>query len=114
MKKTLAQLIRVRRLCIALIGIASMGWVGVVLAQSYTSKPIRLVVPFPAGGVTDILARTLAQSLGRSLGQAVIVENKPGAGTVNHYHQQTAGPRSPEHHQPLPAYDIPMPWPGIE
>lgn len=82
MKRTLASLPRLNRLCISLITIASMCWASGVMAQAFPSKPIRLVVPFPAGGVTDILARTLAQSLGRSLGQAVIVENKPGAGTV--------------------------------
>ena len=50
------------------------------LAQAYPAKPIRMIVPFPAGGATDILARALSQKLGEKIGQTVVVENRPGAG----------------------------------
>src|SRR5437762_7846671 len=48
-------------------------------AQTYPSKPIHIIVPYPAGGTSDILARTIGQRLSESLGQPIIVENKPGA-----------------------------------
>jgi Tripartite tricarboxylate transporter family receptor len=54
-----------------------------VWAQSvYPDKPVKLVIPFAAGGATDVLGRLLAVSMQDKLGQSVVVENKPGAGTV--------------------------------
>jgi len=50
------------------------------LADSFPTKPIRLIVPFPAGGATDLFARTLSQKMGEKLGTTLVVDNKPGAG----------------------------------
>jgi tripartite-type tricarboxylate transporter receptor subunit TctC len=47
---------------------------------AYPNKPVRMIVPFPAGGATDVLARALSQKLGEKLGQNIVVENRPGAG----------------------------------
>jgi tripartite-type tricarboxylate transporter receptor subunit TctC len=49
-------------------------------AQAWPSKPVRMIVPFTAGSVTDIIGRTVAESMSKSLGQPVLIENKPGAG----------------------------------
>ncbi|MDQ2780366.1 MAG: tripartite tricarboxylate transporter substrate binding protein [Pseudomonadota bacterium] len=55
---------------------------GSAIAQTWPDKTVRLIVPFPAGGTTDVLARALADKLTQSLGQTVIVESKPGAGAT--------------------------------
>ncbi len=51
-------------------------------AQSFPSKPIKLIVGFPAGGGSDAAARLTAQALAEKLGQPIVVENKPGANTI--------------------------------
>jgi tripartite-type tricarboxylate transporter receptor subunit TctC len=55
---------------------------GLVAAQAFPTKPIRLLVPYPAGGTTDLMARALQEPLQKALGQAIVIENKPGASGV--------------------------------
>ena len=76
MKTRSARLTRIAVLCIAAASCIS------ATAQDYPSKPITLVVPFPAGGATDTIGRQIGKTLGDRLGQTVIIENKPGAGTM--------------------------------
>jgi tripartite-type tricarboxylate transporter receptor subunit TctC len=60
--------------------VAATAFAAPAFAQSYPNKPVRMIVPFPAGGATDVLARSLSIKLGEKLGQNVVVENRPGAG----------------------------------
>ena len=65
-----------------LFGLALVLHLGVALAQPWPAKPLRLVTPFPPGGSADVIARLIGQSLAESLGQPVVIDNRPGAGGV--------------------------------
>ena len=70
-----------RRILIAASAVAMLaGTAGSAWSQGYPTKPVRLVVPFAAGGTTDIVARVVSDRVGQSLGQTMIVENKAGGG----------------------------------
>ena len=59
--------------------VAALAFASAAAAQTFPAKPIRVVVPFAAGGITDILARALGQKLGEALGQPIVIDNRPGA-----------------------------------
>jgi tripartite-type tricarboxylate transporter receptor subunit TctC len=71
-----------RRICIALAGSVLAALAAPAFAQGYPNRVVKLQVPFAPGGTTDIIARVISESLGRNLGQSVIVENKAGGGGV--------------------------------
>ena len=63
------------------VGLSMLGWTVPANAQPYPNKPVKLVVGYAAGGAVDIIARTVGQNMSGAMGQPVVVENKPGAGT---------------------------------
>src|SRR5438477_2456957 len=71
---------RVKKL--GLLAVAMLAFAGPASAQSFPTKPIRLIVPYPAGGAVDIVGRTLGQYLTEVWKQQIVVENRPGAGGV--------------------------------
>ena len=72
-----------RRLILGGLGGAALGAAGIARAQSaFPSRPVRVVVPYGTGGGTDILIRMIAPAVSASLGQSLVIENRPGAGSV--------------------------------
>ena len=77
MTRSIRQLLT--RICVA----STLTWASIASVQAaFPEKPVRLVVPFAPGGGTDLIARTLGAGMSNALGQPVIIENKPGAGTI--------------------------------
>src|SRR6478736_1564001 len=70
-----------REFLLAGLAVASAALSRTALAQSYPARPVRLVVPFNAGGSTDLIGRIMCQWLSERLGQSFVVENRPGGGT---------------------------------
>ena len=64
----------------SLVGVAALVLAGPALAQDYPAKPVKVIVPFPAGGPTDVVARLVAQKLSEKFGQQFYIENMSGAG----------------------------------
>jgi tripartite-type tricarboxylate transporter receptor subunit TctC len=71
-----------RRRVLAALGASALVPIRTAEAQNYPTRAIRIIVPFPAGGPTDILARVVAQKMSEDWGQPVVVENRPGADTA--------------------------------
>jgi tripartite-type tricarboxylate transporter receptor subunit TctC len=67
---------------IRILNLLVAAWVSHVAAQDYPNRPVRIIVPYAAGGVPDVLSRAVAQPLSEALGHQFIVENKPGAGGI--------------------------------
>jgi tripartite-type tricarboxylate transporter receptor subunit TctC len=75
------EIMQIARSLLLIFGIAGALVAGVAPAQTYPSKPVRLIVTYPPAGSSDLMARILGQKLSELWGQPVIVENKPGAAT---------------------------------
>lgn len=68
--------------CVAICAALASPFAGGAHAQSFPTKPVRIIVPYAAGGAVDVLARTIGQSLSKTWGQQPVVENRPGAGGI--------------------------------
>ncbi|MCA3183074.1 MULTISPECIES: tripartite tricarboxylate transporter substrate binding protein [unclassified Cupriavidus] len=70
------------RIALAVVACSLAAGASLVFADSFPSKPIQLVIPFPPGGATDVIGRLVGKKLGDKLGQTVVIDNRPGAGTI--------------------------------
>ena len=103
-----------RLVCAAALSLPTL----VAFAQAFPSKPITLVVPNPPGGVVDTSARTVSESLAKAIGQAIVVENKPGASGNIAYQQVALAPKDGRtllvsysaYHVGNPAMFAKLPW----
>jgi len=66
----------------AIVGALALGWSPHAGAQAWPSKPIRWIVPYTGGGITDVVTRVVTQKMQGALGQAIVVDNKPGANSI--------------------------------
>ena len=66
----------------SIVLVVSLAFAGLAVAQTFPAKPLRMIVPFPPGGVTDVMSRTVAARLSAEIGQPVVVENRAGASGI--------------------------------
>src|ERR671923_1789974 len=72
-----------RTLAVSLAALAVASWTGAAAAQKFPVRPVTLIVPWPAGGTTDLGMRALATATEKHLGQSIVIENRPGgSGTL--------------------------------
>lgn len=64
------------------VAVAGLAWGTSTAQEQWPDKPVRFIVPYPAGGGTDIVARAVGKRMAENLGQPVIIENRPGASTI--------------------------------
>ena len=73
---------KIKSLALAVLAGASLVAAGAAAAQTYPDKPVRIIVPFTAGGLADVLARGIGNELGKMWSQPIVVDNRPGANTI--------------------------------
>ncbi|KAI3593760.1 BUG/TctC family periplasmic protein [Cupriavidus sp. U2] len=70
------------RIAHAVVACTLAAGASLAFADTFPSKPIQLVIPFPPGGATEVIGRLVGKKLGDKLGQTVVIDNRPGAGTI--------------------------------